>query len=141
MYAALSSSLYCELNYFGFFPFMRRSPLFCKQAWKLWNEEKGVEFIDKNIADECPVSEAVRWIHIALLCVQEDPNDRPLMSSVVLMLGSKWVNLPQPSAPPFSVGRFVTSHDQRSISGLGFPISDQSSTSASVLFGDSPEHA
>ncbi|KAL6333756.1 hypothetical protein AAG906_028942 [Vitis piasezkii] len=63
----------------------------------------------------------------------EDPKDRPPMSSVALMLGSKWVNLPQPSAPPFSVGRSFMS-DQSSTSGsrLGILISDQSSTSASV---------
>ncbi|XP_034697796.1 cysteine-rich receptor-like protein kinase 10 [Vitis riparia] len=102
-------------------------------AWQLWNEDKGLEFIDRNLVDKCPVSEAVRWIHIALLCVQEDPNDRPPMSSVALMLGSKWVNLPQPSAPPFSVGRsFMSDLSSTSGSGLGFLISDQSSTSASV---------
>uniref|UniRef100_F6I7H0 Protein kinase domain-containing protein n=1 Tax=Vitis vinifera TaxID=29760 RepID=F6I7H0_VITVI len=87
-------------------------------AWQLWNEDKGLEFIDRNLVDKCPASEAVRWIHIALLCVQEDPNDRPPMSSVALMLGSKWVNLPQPSAPPFSVGRSFMS-DLSSTSGSG----------------------
>ena len=104
-----------------------------QQAWQLWNEDKGLEFIDSNLVDKCPVSEAVRWIHIALLCVQEDPNDRPHMSSVALMLGSKWVDLPRPSSPPFSVGRFFM-YDQSSTSGsgLGFLISDQSSTTASV---------
>ena len=72
-------------------------------------------------------------VFIALLCVQEDPNDRPHMSSIVLMLGSKWVVLPRPSSPPFSMGRSFM-HGQTSTSGLGlgFLISDQSSTSASV---------
>ncbi|KAG4199767.1 hypothetical protein ERO13_A05G167950v2 [Gossypium hirsutum] len=36
----------------------------------------------------------LRWIHIALLCVQDDPALRPTMSSAILMLGSKSVNLP-----------------------------------------------
>ncbi|RVW87212.1 G-type lectin S-receptor-like serine/threonine-protein kinase RKS1 [Vitis vinifera] len=95
------------------------SPLSCQQAWQLWNEDKRLEFIDRNLLDKCPVSEAVRWIHIALLCVQEDPNDRPPMSSVALMLGSKWVNLPQPSAPPFSVGRsFMSVLSSTTRSGL-----------------------
>ncbi|KAL6332700.1 hypothetical protein AAG906_010040 [Vitis piasezkii] len=70
-------------------------------AWQLWNEDKGLEFIDRNLVEKCPVSEAVRWIHIALLCVQEDPNDRPPMSSVALMLGSKWVNLPNHQCTSF----------------------------------------
>ena len=55
----------------------------------------------------------IGWVFIALLCVQEDPNDRPHMSSVALMLGSKWVVLPKPSSPPFSVGKSFM-HDQSS---------------------------
>uniref|UniRef100_A0A2N9INC9 Uncharacterized protein n=1 Tax=Fagus sylvatica TaxID=28930 RepID=A0A2N9INC9_FAGSY len=72
-------------------------------AWQLWNEGKGLELIDQTIVHTCPISEALRLIHIALLCVQEDPNERPTMSMVILMLASKSINLPQPSAPPFSV--------------------------------------
>ncbi|KAL4628581.1 hypothetical protein ACB092_05G250000 [Castanea dentata] len=75
-------------------------------VWQLWNEGKGVELIDQTIIDTFPISEALRLIHIALLCVQEDPNDRPTMSRVILMLASKSINLPQPSPPPFSVGSF-----------------------------------
>ena len=87
--------------------------------------------IDKTIVDSCPVSEALRLIHIALLCVQEDPNDRPTMSRVILMLASKSINLPQPSAPPFSVDRLIMS-DQSSIGiGMESVISDQSSAGAS----------
>ncbi|CBI23399.3 unnamed protein product, partial [Vitis vinifera] len=101
-------------------------------AWQLWNEGKGLEFIDPNLVDNCPVSVALRWIHIALLCVQEDPNDRPPMSSVVLMLGSETASLPTPAARPFSVGRFCIS-DQSSTTGTGtgtgFLKLDKSSTS------------
>ena len=87
--------------------------------------------IDKTIVDSCPISEAMRLIHIALLCVQEDPNDRPTMSRVILMLASKSINLPQPSAPPFSVDRLIMS-DQSSIgTGMESVISDQSSAGAS----------
>ena len=39
-----------------------------------------MESIDHTIVDACPLSEALRLIHIALLCVQEDPNDRPTVS-------------------------------------------------------------
>ena len=87
--------------------------------------------MDKTIVDSCPISEAMRLIHIALLCVQEDPNDRPTMSRVILMLASKSINLPQPSAPPFSVDRLIMS-DQSSIgTGMESVISDQSSAGAS----------
>ncbi|XP_059440342.1 cysteine-rich receptor-like protein kinase 10 [Corylus avellana] len=103
-------------------------------AWRLWNEGKGVELIDQTLVDTCPGSEALRLIHIALLCVQEDPSERPTMSMVVLMLGSSSINLPRPLAPPFSVGRPPILSDQSTTSGamIRFSASDQSSTSAST---------
>ncbi|KAM4101973.1 hypothetical protein ACB094_05G187200 [Castanea mollissima] len=100
-----------------------------QQAWQLRNEGKELELIDDTLVHNCPASEAGRFIHIALLCVQEYPNDRPNMSLVVLMLGSESINLPQPAAPPFSVVRFTMSDQSSTIeSGIGFPTSDQSST-------------
>nr|POE83769.1 g-type lectin s-receptor-like serine/threonine-protein kinase [Quercus suber] len=95
---------------------------------------KGVELIDQTIVDICPISEALRLIHIALLCVQEDPNDRPTMSRVNLMLASKSINLPKPSAPPISVGRLIIFDQSSTIgtgTGTGFVTSDLSSTRAS----------
>ncbi|CAL5335815.1 unnamed protein product [Camellia sinensis] len=46
------------------------------------------------------LSEMLRSIHVALLCVQQCPEDRPSMSSVVLMLGSEGA-LSQPKLPGF----------------------------------------
>ena len=91
-----------------------------------------MELIDLTIVHTCPISEALRLIQIALLCVQEDPNERPTMSKVILMLSSEEINLPQPLKPPFSVGRLIMS-DQSSTNGTGtgFITSDKSSTSAS----------
>lgn len=43
----------------------------------------------------------MRCIHIGLLCVQEDVDDRPTMASVVLMLSSFSLTLPVPSEPAF----------------------------------------
>lgn len=95
--------------------------------------------VDKNLAEDCPVGEAVRWIHIGLLCVQEDPNIRPTMSMVVLMLGSQSIHLPQPSKPPFLSGRgiLIATHQYSTTeTGTGDANSrfttDQSSTTASV---------
>ncbi|KAL5839801.1 hypothetical protein ACOSQ4_012409 [Xanthoceras sorbifolium] len=101
-------------------------------AWQLWNEGKGLELIDPNIVDNCPKSEVLRWIHIALLCVQDDPANRPTMSLVFLMLGSKAVDLPRPSIAPYSVGRFTTMSDKSSTFGTvtGFLTTDQTSTSS-----------
>ncbi|KAB1201240.1 Cysteine-rich receptor-like protein kinase 10 [Morella rubra] len=87
-------------------------------VWQLWNEGKAMELIDQTLAGSYPESEALRLIHIALLCVQEDPSDRPTMSLVIIMLGSQLINLPQPLAPPFSTGDFhanATSRDSKCV--------------------------
>lgn len=90
--------------------------------------------IDENLAGDYRESEAVKWIQIGLLCVQEDANTRPTMSMVVLMLGSQSVHLPQPSKPPFLTGRGSLSRYQYSSTetGTGLLTTDQSSTTASI---------
>lgn len=90
--------------------------------------------LDKNLVGECPVSEAVKRIHIGLLCVQEDPNIRPTMSMVVLMLGSQSIHLPQPSKPPFRAtgGLSMTYQYSTTETGTGLHTTDQSSTTFSI---------
>lgn len=46
-------------------------------------------------------NEVVRCIHIGLLCVQEDPEDRPTMKTIVLLFNSYSVTLPVPEKPAF----------------------------------------
>ncbi|KAL6013001.1 hypothetical protein ACLOJK_003491 [Asimina triloba] len=72
-------------------------------AWKHWTERTLSELIDPTLADCCPRMEAMRFIHIGLLCVQEHVAERPTMSSVVHMLSNDSINLPSPSPPVFSV--------------------------------------
>ncbi|CAH1440041.1 unnamed protein product [Lactuca virosa] len=55
-------------------------------AWMLWDGGKGEQLIDENLNDDCPVDEALKLLRVALLCIEEDPNDRPTMSSIVSML-------------------------------------------------------
>ncbi|KAK7405142.1 hypothetical protein VNO78_06340 [Psophocarpus tetragonolobus] len=71
-------------------------------TWSLWKEGRALEIIDSNIKDSCVQSEVLRCIHISLLCVQQHAEDRPVMPSVVLMLGSE-SELAQPKEPGFYV--------------------------------------
>ncbi|KAJ8428362.1 hypothetical protein Cgig2_027778 [Carnegiea gigantea] len=73
-------------------------------AWKLWREGKGTELLDKSMGDVCSVHEVLRCLHVGLLCVQERGEDRPTMTSVVLMLSSESASLPQPKLPGFCMG-------------------------------------
>ncbi|XP_054817128.1 uncharacterized protein LOC129316778 [Prosopis cineraria] len=72
-------------------------------AWILWNEGRVLELIDKNI-DMCNVSEVLRCIHVSLLCVQQNPEDRPTIASAVVMLESE-IELPKPKEPGFFHGQ------------------------------------
>ncbi|KAH9803048.1 G-type lectin S-receptor-like serine/threonine-protein kinase [Citrus sinensis] len=73
-------------------------------AWRLWTEDRPVELIDKSLEDTYSLSEALRCIQVGLLCVQQRPEDRPNMASVVLMLSGER-SLPQPKQPGFFTER------------------------------------
>ncbi|KAK4491700.1 hypothetical protein RD792_002466 [Penstemon davidsonii] len=71
-------------------------------AWKLWNVENGLDFVDQTIESLNFQGEIVRCIHIALLCVQEFPNDRPAVQTVLSMLSREIIDLPMPEQPVFA---------------------------------------
>ena len=58
----------------------------------------------ESLSSSCVVSEVLRSIHVALLCVQHHAEDRPTMLSVVLMLVSESA-LPEPNQPAFFTGQ------------------------------------
>ncbi|XP_022753204.1 G-type lectin S-receptor-like serine/threonine-protein kinase At4g27290 isoform X2 [Durio zibethinus] len=82
-------------------------------AWRLWTEERPLELIDKALGDFYIITEVLRCIHVALLCVQLHPEDRPNMSSVLLMLGGE-STLPQPKKPGYFIEKSLPSADKRS---------------------------
>ncbi|PON82245.1 Serine/threonine protein kinase [Trema orientale] len=69
-------------------------------AWKLMKEGRAIEMLDESLKDSYNLCEVLRCIHVGLLCVQQNPMDRPSMHSVVLMLCSECV-LPQPEKPGY----------------------------------------
>ncbi|XP_078157094.1 cysteine-rich receptor-like protein kinase 6 isoform X2 [Carex rostrata] len=71
-------------------------------AWEHWTAGTVPRMIDAILWD-CPTNEIVRYVHIALLCVQDNPTDRPKMSEVVIMLSSNTMSLQAPSRPPFCI--------------------------------------
>lgn len=71
-------------------------------AWEMWTENRGSELIDKtSILDNIDHDEALKCINISLLCVQENPADRPTMSTVVTMITNAANLLPKPKKPAF----------------------------------------
>ncbi|KAK4255696.1 hypothetical protein QN277_008661 [Acacia crassicarpa] len=71
-------------------------------AWKLWNEGVPLKLANEHLERTYIESEVLRCIHIGLLCLQYHADDRPDMTSVVIMLNSEGV-LPEPKEPGFLV--------------------------------------
>ena len=70
--------------------------------------------MDPLLEKSSVATEVLRCIHIGLLCVQDDPADRPTMSYVLHVLASDTITLPIPKHSAFSIGRFVTMEGQSS---------------------------
>uniref|UniRef100_A0A0E0LRX1 Protein kinase domain-containing protein n=1 Tax=Oryza punctata TaxID=4537 RepID=A0A0E0LRX1_ORYPU len=49
-------------------------------AWSSWKDQNTKDLVDSSISGSCSPDEISRCIHLGLLCVQDDPNSRPLMS-------------------------------------------------------------
>ena len=86
----------------------------------MFEENRPLELVEESLVIACNLSEVLRSIHVGLLCVQENPEDRPNMSNVVLMLRDDGT-LPQPKQPGFFTERDLT--EARYSSSLSKPCS------------------
>lgn len=71
------------------------------QAYDLWKEGKDMEFADPSVDDTYSPCKLLRCMQIALLCVQEDANDRPSMLEISSMMRNDTI-LAIPKKPAFS---------------------------------------
>ncbi|KAH7576824.1 hypothetical protein JRO89_XS01G0157400 [Xanthoceras sorbifolium] len=76
-------------------------------AWRLWQEDKVLDMMDRKLSagSKTKTNEILKCINVGLLCVQEDPDDRPTMSDVITMLSSVSATLSTPKRPAFIVSR------------------------------------
>ncbi|EEC82197.1 hypothetical protein OsI_26339 [Oryza sativa Indica Group] len=72
-------------------------------VWNSWTKGTISQFIDQSL-DGYSRSQALRCIHIGLLCVQPDPDERPHISSVIFMLTRENMELQPPAQPAFFFG-------------------------------------
>jgi serine/threonine protein kinase len=71
------------------------------QAWRLWREDKLLDLMDPSLCDTYNANQFIRCSQIGLLCVQDEPDDRPHMSNVVTMLDNETTTLLTPKQPTF----------------------------------------
>lgn len=90
-----------------------------------------MEVLDPILRDSCSRTEVVRCIHMSLLCLQEDPADRPTMATIALMLNSHSVTLPVPQQPAFFLHSRTDRMNSESVES-GFSKSPTKSKEVSV---------
>ncbi|KAL0535119.1 hypothetical protein IC582_029442 [Cucumis melo] len=100
-------------------------------AWKLWDEGNALELMDAKLKDQFQPSEALRCIQVGLLCVQQDPNERPTMWSVLSMLESENTLLSHPQRPGFYTERMVLKTDKSTTTD----ISSSNEVTVTLLHG------
>ncbi|KAG5564140.1 hypothetical protein RHGRI_000357 [Rhododendron griersonianum] len=71
-------------------------------AYDLWKCGKGMEFMDPSLDDTNSSCKLVKCMQIALLCVQENPVDRPSMLKLSVMLKNETAAMNIPKRPAFS---------------------------------------
>ncbi|XP_031247796.1 cysteine-rich receptor-like protein kinase 19 [Pistacia vera] len=72
-------------------------------AYELWKDGKGTDFMDPSLDDMNSSCKLIKCLQIALLCVQENPNDRPSMLEVFSMLKNETFEVMSPKKPAFSI--------------------------------------
>jgi hypothetical protein len=87
-------------------------------------EGKTEELADSSIMETCSPHEVLLCIHVALLCVQDNPEDRPFISSIVSILDNGSISLPAPNRPAHFMRRnteieqIVSDDHQTSVNNL-----------------------
>ncbi|XP_044482158.1 L-type lectin-domain containing receptor kinase S.4-like [Mangifera indica] len=77
-------------------------------AWQLWKEGSSMELMNPTLYDSCCEEQVRKCINLALLCVEHNPIDRPIMSVVVsLLITGEGVKLPVPKQPAFCIERKI----------------------------------
>ncbi|CAH9082424.1 unnamed protein product [Cuscuta europaea] len=96
-------------------------------VWDFWREGRPLDMIDPSLVASYDEREALRCIHVGLLCVQALPNHRPFMSEVVFMLSNE-TTLPQPNPPGFVFNQGLPALCSSSMSAENQSVNDVSIT-------------
>jgi hypothetical protein len=72
----------------------------------LLSEGKSLDLVDETLKGTFDSEEVLKCLKVGLLCVQENPEDRPLMSQALMMLAAAdAASLPAPKQPGFAARR------------------------------------
>ncbi|CAM0870581.1 unnamed protein product [Alopecurus aequalis] len=85
-------------------------------VWNHWKNGTILQMMDQTL-NEHSRNQQLRCVHVGLMCVQADPNDRPEISTVIFMLTRDNAELPQLEEPAFFFGSFSGQRNLYSSSG------------------------
>uniref|UniRef100_A0A0D9WZY4 Protein kinase domain-containing protein n=1 Tax=Leersia perrieri TaxID=77586 RepID=A0A0D9WZY4_9ORYZ len=70
-------------------------------VWRHWEDGTTADIIDHSLGRNYPEAEVLRCVNIGLLCVQQNPVDRPTMADVMVLLSTDTTSsLPAPAPMP-----------------------------------------
>lgn len=93
------------------------------EVWNHWKKGTISQMMDQTL-DQHTRNQQLRCVHVGLMCVQADPDDRPEISTVIFMLTRDNMELQLPEEPAFFFGSgpssdFVSGEDI-SVNGVSF---------------------
>ncbi|CAN6211860.1 unnamed protein product [Urochloa humidicola] len=97
-------------------------------VWENWTTGTIMEIMDSSMRGNAPGDQMLKCSHIGLLCVQDNPVDRPVMSKVNVMLSSDTVSLQAPLKPEFFIPKSGTYSTE--IYSESYPMASQSTTTS-----------
>ncbi|XP_073298910.1 cysteine-rich receptor-like protein kinase 43 [Primulina huaijiensis] len=103
-------------------------------AYKLYKKQEALKIMDPALASSADPQLIAVCIHMGLLCVQSDPQLRPDMGRVIMILSKKSGALEEPSKPGYPGSRYRRSRTpgaSSSVTGKSGPSNSQSFDSTS----------
>ncbi|XP_075522577.1 cysteine-rich receptor-like protein kinase 43 [Primulina tabacum] len=79
-------------------------------AYKLYKKNRSIEIVDPTLAPSSDRDQISMFIQIGLLCTQSDPQTRPDMRRVVILLSRKPTVLDDPLRPGYTDSRYRKPH-------------------------------
>ncbi|CAL8995174.1 unnamed protein product [Prunus brigantina] len=98
-------------------------------AYKLYKKGRSLEIMDPTLASSAVMEQVAMCIQMGLLCIQGDPQLRPTMHRVVVILSKKPSNLEEPTRPGVPGSRYRRSRQQVGLSSTGGTSGESNSRS------------
>ncbi|KAM6553153.1 hypothetical protein CsatB_013915 [Cannabis sativa] len=99
-------------------------------AYELWKTGKGMDFMDPSLEDSHSSCKLMKCLEIALLCVQDNANDRPSMLEVSSMLKNQNATMVTPQKPTFATRN---SKNQEGCTVKSWPADTSSSVNEATI--------